>query len=334
MKIMIIGGRTENNESWEEIKSACFEVGKVLRQKNHTLELCSPFEDSADYWVLKGYISDIYSNTIVNYHYVKLDLVEKQLQQLETEYLKINKIPNIVDSREESKDMQYAWLLCQLEALECCQCVLAIGGKNTGSANMLLRFAESKRKLVIPFTIGAGAALQAYERREYQLRDRLGDAVLFLNSMERIDYIIEKIDENAIKKSKEIGERKVFISYARKRPGEADYIETLLRRRNVSVFRDESEFGAGKDVPIQIEENIYKSNTFIAVYCTEYACSPWCHDELELALDLKEKGQLEIWILCVDETRIVSKRARNLVFYQVKSREEIEGRVISLLSRN
>lgn len=332
MKIMIIGGKTEKNESWEKIKESCIKIGKVLRQKNHTLELCSPFEDSADYWVLKGYSSDVCNSVIVNYHYVKLDSVENQLHLLENEYLKINKIPNIVNRSDGSKDMQYAWLLCQLEALECCQCVLAIGGKNTGSANMLLRFAEGKRKLVIPFTIGDGAALQAYERREFQLKDKLGDAVYQLNSTEHFESIIEKIDESVTIKSNEIGERKVFISYARKRPCEADYIEALLRRRNVSVFRDESEFGAGKEIPIQIEENIYKSNTFIAVYCAEYACSPWCYDELELALDLKEKEQIEIWILCVDDTRIVSKRARELVFYQVKSREEIEGKIVSLLS--
>lgn len=332
MKIMIIGGKTEKNERWEIIKELCIKLGKLLRQKNHTLELCSPFEDSADYWVLNGYCMDVCSSTIVNYYYVKLDSVENKLQLLETENLKINRIPNVVNISEESKDMQYAWLLCQLEALESCQCILAIGGKNTGSANMLLRFAEGKRKLVIPFTIGGGAALQAYERREFQLKDKLGDAVYLLNGMEHLECIIEKIDEKIIKRKNEIDERKVFISYARKRPCEADYVEALLRRRNISLFRDESEFGAGKEVPIEIEENIYKSNTFIAVYCAEYACSPWCYDELELALDLREKGQMEIWILCVDDTRIVSKRARELVFYRVKTREEIEGKIVSLLS--
>lgn len=332
MKIMIIGGKTEQNESWEKIKEACIEIGKILRQKNHTLELCSPFEDSADYWVLKGYCSDSCSRTTVNYHYVKLDSVDRKLQLLENKYLKINKVPIIVSKSEEKSDMQYAWLFCQLEAMECCQCVLAIGGKNTGSANMLLRFAEGKRKLVIPFTIGDGAAMRAYERREFQLKDKLGNEVYYLNSIAHFGCIIDKIDESDMKKSNDIGERKIFISYARRRPCEADYIETLLRRRGVSVFRDESEFGAGKEIPVQIEENIYKSNTFIAVYCAEYACSPWCYDELELALDLREKGQIEIWILCIDDTRIVSKRARNMVFYQVKSREEIEGKIVSLLS--
>lgn len=118
---------------------------------------------------------------------------------------------------------------------------------------------------------------------------------------------------------------------ARKRPHEADYIETLLRRRNISVFRDESEFGAGEDIPIQIEEHIHRANTFIAVYCTEYACSPWCYDELELALDLREKNQIDIWLICVDDTRIVSKRARNLMFYKTHSREDIEGKILKLI---
>lgn len=143
--------------------------------------------------------------------------------------------------------------------------------------------------------------------------------------------IIEKIEIDRQCILRPIEEREVFISYARKRPHEADYIETLLRRRNISVFRDESEFGAGEDIPIQIEEHIHRANTFIAVYCTEYACSPWCYDELELALDLREKNQIDIWLICVDDTRIVSKRARNLMFYKTHSREDIEGKILKLI---
>lgn len=198
---------------------------------------------------------------------------------------------------------------------------------------MLLRFAEGKRKMIVPLVWAGGAAQSSYERRIYQLTDIFGDDLYLLNSRTHYNKIIEKIgiEKQGIPKS--IKERKIFISYARKRPYEADYIETLLRRRGISVFRDESEFGAGKEIPIQIEENIHKANTFIAVYCAEYACSPWCYDELELALDLGEKKQLDIWLICVDDTRIVSKRARNLVFYQVHNREDIEGRILELIMK-
>lgn len=333
MKIMIIGGKTERKEDWEDIQKACFEIGKILCVKNHSLELCSPFEDSADYWVFKGYSSAGRNTGFVNFHYVKLKQVEERLQELEEQSIKINKIPTFVKEIQDIKEMQYAWLLCQLEALDSCQCIIAVGGKANGSANMLLRFAEGKRKMIVPLIWAGGAAQSSYDRRIYQLMDIFGDDLSLLNSRTFFNKVIEKIGIDRQEASKPIKERKIFISYARKRPYEADYIETLLRRRNIFVFRDESEFGAGEDIPIEIDENIHRANTFIAVYCAEYACSPWCYDELELALDLREKKQLDIWIICVDDTRIVSKRARNLIFYKVHNREEIEGKILELIMK-
>lgn len=229
---------------------------------------------------------------------------------------------------KEREDLR---ILCQLEALDSCHCIIAIGGKTNGSANMLLRFAEGKRKMIVPLIWAGGAAQASYDRRIYQLMDILGDDLNLLNNRIGYSKIIEKIEIDRQCILRPIEEREVFISYARKRPHEADYIETLLRRRNISVFRDESEFGAGEDIPIQIEEHIHRANTFIAVYCTEYACSPWCYDELELALDLREKNQIDIWLICVDDTRIVSKRARNLMFYKTHSREDIEGKILKLI---
>jgi hypothetical protein len=108
-------------------------------------------------------------------------------------------------------------------------------------------------------------------------------------------------------------------------------VETLLRRRNLRVFRDESEFGAGHSIPIAIQEGIFNANVFIALWSTEYACSPWCFDELELALDRHASGALELWLLRVDSTRVVPTRARDLVHYDVPTREMLEGRVLSLL---
>ncbi len=122
-----------------------------------------------------------------------------------------------------------------------------------------------------------------------------------------------------------------FISYPRARPGEADHIEALLRCRNLEVFRDESNFGAGHAIPKQIEEAIYAANVFIAVWCAEYACSPWCFDEFELALNRLDSGKIKLWIICTDGTRIVPTRARNLHYYTVSSRQEIEGRILNLL---
>ena len=110
-------------------------------------------------------------------------------------------------------------------------------------------------------------------------------------------------------------------------------METLLRRRNLPVFRDESDFGAGHSVPSEIREAIHRSDVFVTVWSKEYACSPWCFDEFELALDRHAPGALKLWILCVDDTRIIPKRARDLIYFTVKSRQELEGRVVELLGR-
>ena len=41
---------------------------------------------------------------------------------------------------------------------------------------------------------------------------------------------------------------------------------------------------------------------------------------------------MELWILCLDDTRIVPKRARNLISYPIKNREQIESTIIKLLN--
>ena len=111
----------------------------------------------------------------------------------------------------------------------------------------------------------------------------------------------------------------------------ADPIELILRRRGITLFRDESDFKAGSNIPIKIQEEIFKADTFIAVWCKDYACSPWCMDEIEMALDRIDS--INLWIICVDKTRIVPKRARDLLNYPVHNREELEGILLKLLSK-
>lgn len=330
MKVMIIGGKIDNESDFNCLKCKCIEIGKNIRLNNHTLSICSPFEDSADYWAYIGYISnDIETqNKKVEFHYVNTPEIESKIEKLKEDNKFISSFPLLIQNRYNDYELKYSWLLCQLKALENSDCLIAIGGKNSASANMLLKFAEWKEKIVIPFSGFGGAARQSYERLQYRLKDMFDESIIELSSKSKDSSIINKIGQY----NKYFNERKIFISYAQKRPYEADYIEILLRRRGIKFFRDENEFGAGENVMEEIEKNLYRSNTFIAVYCSEYACSPWCFDELELALDLKEKNQMDIWIIRVDDTRIVSKRARTLNSYEAKNRKELEGKLLSLLS--
>lgn len=341
MRYFILGGITDDNSALDNVnvrlQNACKNLGQALSSCGHSIIICSPFEESADYWVLNGFTQNNQNlNNAIEIHYVDMEPVRNEVLILEStnKEHKLIKIPHPSPSNNSKESISYAWLLCQLNALESCHAVIAIGGKNDGVANMLLLLAEAKRKPVLPFSFLGGAAGLAFHRRRYELEDRLGSKYLLLQDEKCINKLIECaeiISELQTGNKSKGNNPKFFISYSRIRPSEADYIETLLRRRNLQVYRDESDFGAGSEIPTEITEAIYASDIFIAVWCAEYACSPWCFDEFELALDRHESCGTKLWIFCVDDTRIVPRRARNLNWFSVSSREEIEGRVLNLL---
>jgi hypothetical protein len=123
------------------------------------------------------------------------------------------------------------------------------------------------------------------------------------------------------------------LSYAKARPQEADFVEMILRRRHLLVLRDDKDFAPGAVLPSEIRDNIHKAEVFVAIWCREYACSPWCFDELELALDRSQSGAQTILLLNVDGTRVVPPRARDIVSYPATSRHDIEGYLLKFLER-
>lgn len=97
------------------------------------------------------------------------------------------------------------------------------------------------------------------------------------------------------------------------------------------MIRDETDISAGEDIPNAIKENIKKADVFIAIWCREYACSPWCFDELNIALESLNKDDNSLWIFRTDKTRMLPPNARKLLWYDTETREEIEGRILTLL---
>lgn len=338
MRYLVIGGVTDSSCEAEAecLSNSCRTIGETLRRLGHSIIICSPFKDSADYWVAQGFSKENSNNSSsIDLHFVDMPIVQAEIRNIENEFesVKFVKIPHPSPRNDDKEAVRYAWLLCQLQALESSQAVIAIGGKIDGAANMLLLLAEAKRKPILPFSFMGGAASQSFHRNRYQIEDRLGNEFVVLQNEHSIqnalDLCSRKIDNSNIPTNPP----RFFISYPRARPSEADYVEALLRRRNLQVYRDESDFGAGHAIPNEIEEAIYAANIFIAIWCTEYACSPWCFDELELALNRRDSGKMELWILRVDDTRIVPKRARDLVNYHCRTREELEGSILNLLER-
>lgn len=343
MKIFVIGGlpsgRPESSpEDHKALVRTCHALGKELARAGHEILLCSPFEESADVHVLRG-VAELGCDlgNRVRFFFMDSPFVRERLNA-EVSSLGLQRVvlvPSPPPQTEDRQAQRYAWLLCQLNAMESCQVVIALGGNPNGAANMLLLLADGKQKIMLPLPFLGGAAKLAFDRRRYELRDRLGETFEELHDAKCVETASDLVKaittRSGAGRAPETDTPLFFISYARDRQGEADFVETLLRRRNQRVFRDESDFGAGSSIPTLIREAIFEAHVFVILWSSAYACSPWCFDEMELALDRHEEGKLKLWILRIDDTRIVPKRARDLLFYDAFSRAEVEGRMLQLL---
>ena len=317
-------------------------LGQDIVRKGHTLLVCSPFEGSADLEAVKGASKsgEGRSHPYVHYYIPDDSTVRSELAAL------MSHIPGLLIQEflsrgpvdlgdQESKN--HAWLLAQLCAMDRCHAVIAVGGKVTGPMSLLLPLAESRRKDILPLWFIGGAAAECFERQRHFLQDRLGGNTYVLGDSTKIGEVTALLEQLASDRPSPSSIRRAnrfFLSYPKARPGEADFVETTLRRRNLMVFRDERDFGAGHLLSHEIDQYLNQSDIFIALWCKEYACSPWCFDELELALKLQEDGRLSIWLLSLDDTRVVPPKARPLIHYPAYTRKELEGALLNLIERD
>jgi len=347
MKIFVIGGIVREadlavSEQKSILQLSMESIGRRIAAAKHDLIVCSPYEGSADVYALRGWSSSAKSQqpshrSAVEIHHPDDESVASCIAALQKELalegMRIFRHP-ASRSDDEAHDRVYSWLLAQLAALDRCHVVVAIGGNPGGASNLLLQLAATRQCPVFPLRYIGGGAANFLERHQYDLLARLGDELEKVQRLENIEVALPLIEALAEKRSggfKSSGRPRFFISYPQERPEEADYVEMTLRRRNCDVFRDDHDFEAGKPVLSEINQNIARADVFIALWCREYACSPWCHDELNHALDRHEAGNLRVVMLSLDQTRIVPPRARPLIGYTCHTRAELESRVRSLI---
>jgi hypothetical protein len=283
--------------------------------------------------------ADKKSHGRIGFYYPSCPSVASQIESiLETSSAdKVSRFPQAATLDDSgARPTVHDWLVAQLVAMDNCNAIVAMGGKADGAASVLLRLAESAGKPILPFAFLGGAAEQSYQRLQYKLKDKLGDGVSALADPSKTSSTVELVQtlfDQGFRGTTLADKPKFFISYPRARPEEADFVEMVLRRRDYVVYRDERDFGPGQILQGEIDGYIHQATVFIALWCQEYACSPWCFDELELALELQQAKGLEVWLLCLDDTRVVPKNARSIVGYSANSRTELEGQVISLLDK-
>lgn len=316
-------------------------LGRDIVRKKHNLLVCSPFSGSADLAAVMGAASAGLdrSEPFVHFYIPDSPSVCKALSEL-TRSIPGLRVQEFISrgptDLENEESRNHAWLLAQLCAVDRCHALIAIGGKATGPMSLLLPLAETRRKCIVPFRFLGGAAADCFERQRHQMQDKLGDRLHVLADPQQASEAVDLVhgllaDQRS--KAPECQPRKFFLSYSKARPEEADFVETALRRRNLTVFRDERDFGAGRIVADEIDGYLCQSDIFISLWCKDYACSPWCYDEMALALRRHEEGRIVIWLLCLDETRIVPPKARPLIHYPAHTRHDLEGTLLKLLDQ-
>ena len=288
MKLFVIGGPciTKQEPQFPDqlklLRRSMRRLGRDVIQANHDLLVCSPFADSADVEAVRGAAEALGEgeSPCIEFHYPGAPNITQELESLLASLpsgcVRLFKYHPPIDP-ESSEARTHAWLLAQLSAMNRSHAVVAIGGKPTGSASLLLLLAEGQGKSVLPLTFLEGAAAQSFQRRQYELRDRLHDDLAALHDPNRIGEtvtLIERLTSDRRRGLRRTAPTCFFISYPRSRPQEADYVEMILRRRGVEVLRDDQDFRPGSPLEGEIREYINKCDHFIAIWCRSTPAVP------------------------------------------------------------
>ncbi len=342
MKLFFVGGLYEasppdTGPDPNLLRTSMQELGAQVAQAGHELVLCSPYEGSIDVEILKGVSASGCSPRIQMYFPATPDNRAAVRQLAGTLKLEVQEFVQAAMPGDDRQAQRYAWLLSQLSAMDEAQVVIAASGNPSGSANMLLHLAEARRRPILPFGHLKGAASLSLDRQTYALAARLGELKPWLHNPVPMDRISEALDRLVAPdfeaEQREPEPIRFFLSYPRDREAEADLVETLLRRRQVEVLRDDPDFDPSGDLTQEIREAIHRSDVFIALWSAQYACSPWCYDEIALALKLREAGKLKIWLLQLDDTRVIPPEARKLILQPCLSRLQLQNTVLKLFEK-
>lgn len=339
-RVYVIGGVTQETPYPEyepiELQRLCTRLGEVIAEAGAELVVCSPFPDSADTYTVMGYVKSGAGGK-VHFHSPRHQSVVEKRTQLQV--MLGENSTSIIDwhypGPEDEESWGQAWLLCQLQALEHADAVIAIGGRLSKTANTLLHLAEAHGIPVVPFAFFGGAAKRAFERRDWEgLYPDLNHTAL--SNKEGINEAINIADRLVVDRIRgfhrgSIPPRTFFISRASSNFEHADILATYLERAGFTPLLGEREIRDERTVQSSIEEAILKSDVCIVLWSQAYATSRWCYDELELALERERLSGLKVWLFNLDESDVVPRQARNLPQAVVRTPQALIDAVRALL---
>ena len=108
-------------------------------------------------------------------------------------------------------------------------------------------------------------------------------------------------------------------------------LDDALKSYGIEVVLGECEIVSDQLIPATIEHALRRSDIVAVLWSRSYAQSPWCYDELALALNLEALGGMKVWLFNLDDSSIVPTRARKLPGVSVRSEEGLRSAIKDLL---
>lgn len=340
--VFVIGGETGETADVDaelpRLLRASMKLGTSLARAGAQLVVCSPFPDSADYYAAMGY-ADAKAGGVIHFHSPIHPKVEGKRQLFRQTFgqpnLTIQDWNYPAPETDEQDSWSQAWLLAQIQALEKVDIVVALGGKVSKTASTLLHLAEAKGLPIIPFAFLGGAAGRTYQRWNWTRLNPGFDASILKNesSVEQAVRIANHLILDRVRRSiaGDSRPKTVFISVARQDAAMGAALEGVLRSRGIETVLGESEIGPDQLISATIEHALRRSDIVAVLWSRSYAQSPWCYDELALALNLEALGGMKIWLFNLDDSSIVPTQARKLPAVSVRSEEGLRSAIKDLL---
>lgn len=281
---------------------ACRELGKVAAAGDHRLLIGSASKRTADFYLCDGALAYCRQHATAHVH------IERHYPDDERpdypdppENMHVINFPHHADQSSPHK-----WTVAHARAIDAADVVIAIGGGV--STRLVAHLAADRGKPVVAVACFGGSSEAVFHTMKYRyLADsRSAEHLAFLSghwspgvSAAHVIALASTLCDvsNASPHS-------YFVSYNWSNCEVADHIETLLRRENRAVLRDEANVEAGGRLSKAIEALIEESDTFISIWSGHYQSSSWCPHELEWALNLQHRQgrPSRIVLLSVDQT--------------------------------
>lgn len=283
-----VGGTGQRStKQHQPLFDACSALGQELAAAGHTLLVGSDSPNTADYHVALGFVEEAqrrreHSFTI-------------EIHRPDDAKVPYTQLPaNVIVQRHRhlpSGPGSNKWFVAHVLALDSCDALLTIGGG--ASTRVLGKIAAGRGAPVLAVRTFGGSSAELFDhlsllyQHQYGLRAEIDSALSTWHpgSARQAIALLDQLAEASAETK-----HSYFLSYSWKDFAEADHVETVLRRNNRPVNRDESAIDLGDGLNEAIRGLIEASDTYVALLSQNFEESDWCPDERQYARQRKSKG--------------------------------------------